>query len=283
MDPPDLLDSPRPLPSSPPTSNSQLAALLSDAFRDIDALRRDLAIAKKRAEKAERLIQTLTSDPSASPTTQDLQQKHAQTVKRLIDDYEERLGQAEMAREEADTRRRLAQESWDQIERYLSLVESRAKDARIAFTRISEGGSMTPLVLPLLPPHIGAGGGSLSTYPPSSSSQIMAPPTVPSRQHSRHQQSTRAFPALPPHPIPNPDHLSPNAGTRRPRTPSMDGLYNAAQPPPKRSRANTDEQRPREPRSSYSESVCLHLLIYVVDQILMLLFVLFLNYCEFFI
>ena len=165
----------------------------------------------------------------------------------------------------------MAQENWEQIERYLSLLESRAKDARIAFARTSEG-SVASLVLPPLPPHIGAGGGSLSTYPPSSSSQVMAPPTVPSRQHSRHQ-SSRAFPALPPHPIPNPDHLSPSAGTRRPRTPSMDGLYNSAQPPPKRSRANTDEQRPREPRSSYSESVCLHfLVIYVVDRLLILFF-----------
>ena len=266
MDPPDVLDSPLPLPSSPPTSNTQLAALLSDAFRDLDAVRRDLAIAKKRADKAERLIQTLTSDPSSSPPNQE---KNAQTVKRLIDDYEDRLAQAETAREEAEARRRAAQESWEQIERYLSLVESRAKDARIAFTRISEG-SLAPLVLPPLPPHIGTGGGSLSTYPPSSSSQVMAPPTVPSRQHSRHQQSSRAFPSLPPHPIPNTDHLSPNAGTRRPRTPSMDGLYNT-QPPPKRSRANTDEQRTREPRSSYSESVCLHILvIYIVDRLLML-------------
>ena len=274
MDPPEVLDSPHALPSSPPTSNTQLAALLSDAFRDLDTLRRDLAISKKRAEKAERLIQTLTSDPTGSPPNgnpQDQQQKHAQIVKRLVEDYEDRLAQAEIAREEAEARRRAAQENWEQIERYLSLLESRAKDARIAFARTSEG-SVASLVLPPLPPHIGAGGGSLSTYPPSSSSQVMAPPTVPSRQHSRHQ-SSRAFPALPPHPIPNPDHLSPSAGTRRPRTPSMDGLYNSAQPPPKRSRANTDEQRPREPRSSYSESVCLHfLVIYVVDRLLILFF-----------
>jgi hypothetical protein len=182
MDPPDVLDSPRPLPSSPPTSNTQLAALLSEAFREIDALKRDLAIAKKRAERAERLVQTLNSDPSSSPPNQD--QQHAQTLKRLIEDYEDRLAQAEMAREDAEARRRVAQESWEQTERYISLVESRAKDARIAFARVSEG-SLVPLVLPPLPPHIGAGGGSLSTYPPSSSSQVMAPPTVPSRQHSR--------------------------------------------------------------------------------------------------
>jgi hypothetical protein len=275
MDPPDVLDSPRPLPSSPPTSNTQLAALLSEAFREIDALKRDLAIAKKRAERAERLVQTLNSDPSSSPPNQD--QQHAQTLKRLIEDYEDRLAQAEMAREDAEARRRVAQESWEQTERYISLVESRAKDARIAFARVSEG-SLVPLVLPPLPPHIGAGGGSLSTYPPSSSSQVMAPPTVPSRQHSRHQQSSRTFPALPPHPIPNTDHLSPNAGTRRPRTPSMDGIYGTAQPPPKRSRANTDEHRSREPRSSYSESVCLHLLvIYVADRLLILFFIIYSN------
>ena len=285
MDPPEVLDSPRPLPSSPPTSNTQLAALLSDAFRDLDTLRRDLAISKKRADKAERLIQTLTSDPTGSPPNgnpQDQQQKHAQTVKRLIEDYEDRIAQAEIAREDAEARRRVAQDNWEQIERYLSLLESRAKDARIAFARASEG-SVASLVLPPLPPHIGAGGAS---YPPSSSSQVMAPPTVPSRQHSRHQ-SSRAFPALPPHPIPNPDHLSPSAGTRRPRTPSMDGLYNSAQPPPKRSRANTDEQRPREPRSSYSESVCLHfLVIYVVDRLLILFFSSYSSisqfYCEYF-
>lgn len=261
MDPPEVLDSPHIVPSSPPTSNTQLAALLSDTFREIDSVRRDLAIAKKRAEKAERLIQTLTSDSAGSPSThpngnpQDQQQKHAQTLKRLFEEYEDKLAQAEMAREESEARRRVTQESWEQVERYFALVDSRSKDARIAFTRFLEG-SVASLALPPLPPHIGTGGGSLSIYPPSS----MAPPNVPSRQHSRHQQSSRAFPALPPHPIPNPSpNLSPNTGTRRPRTPSMDGLYNATQPPPKRSRANTDEQRAREPRSSYSESVCFHL------------------------
>ena len=93
------------------------------------------------------------------------------------------------------------------------------------------------------------------TYPPSSSSQIMASPNAPSQQHSRRRHSA-AFPALLPHPIPNPNPtLSPSAGTRRPRTPSLDGLYNATQPPSKRSRANNDDQRAREPRPSYSESV----------------------------
>jgi uncharacterized small protein (DUF1192 family) len=64
----------------------------------------------------------------------------------LVDDYEDRLAQAEIAREKAEVRRRVAQESWEQVKRYLSLIESRAKYARIAFTRISEG-SPSPLVL----------------------------------------------------------------------------------------------------------------------------------------
>ena len=259
MDPPEPVESsPN---SSPPTSNAQLAALLSDAFRDADALRRELSITRKRVEKAERLIQNLTSDSTSSPPNGNPQeqqhqqaQRHAQTIKLLTEDYEDRLAQAELARDEADSRRRLIQDSWEQVERYLALVESRAKDARIAFARISEG-SVASLALPPLPTHIGTGAGSLSTYPPSSSSQMMAPPNVPSRQHSRHRHSA-AFPALPPHPIPNPNpNMSPSAGTRRPRTPSLDGLYNATQPPSKRSRTNTDDQRAREPRSSYSESV----------------------------
>jgi hypothetical protein len=83
----------------------------------------------------------------------------------------------------------------------------------------------------------------------------MAPPSVPLRLHassSRPPSSSRgppvAFP-LPPHPHPNP---IPTLGARRPRTPSLD--Y-AAQPPSKRSRAAIDDQRGREPRPSYSESV----------------------------
>ena len=261
MDPSEVQDT---TPSSPPTSNSQLAAILSDAFRDIDSLKRDLALARKRAEKAERLIQTLTSDSTASPSNGN-PQDHAQ-IKRLIDDYEDRLAQAESAREEAEARRRVAQEGWEQVERYLALVESRAKDARMAFTRISEG-SVAPLLLPPPLPHIGP---PPSTY---SSAQVMAPPNVPSRQNPRRHPA--AFPSLPPHPNPNANpNLSPSAGTRRPRTPSMDGLYSAAQPPSKRSRSNTDDQRAREPRPSYSESVCLHFLpIYLNDQLLTLFLV----------
>ena len=226
MDPPDLTNN----NDSSPT-NAQLAVFLSDAYRDIESLRRDLAISRKRAERAERQLIALGSDSTGSPSAhhngnpQDQQQK---TLK-LIEEYEDRISQAEMARDEAEARRRVVQESWEQLEAYLTLVESRAKDARMAFTRISDGSVAS---LPLLPaPPIS---GSLSIH---SSSQLMARPNIPTRQQSRSQ---RHFLALPSHPIQN---LSPSTGARRPRTLGLDGMYNAAQPPSKRSRANTDDQR----------------------------------------
>ena len=111
-------------------------------------------------------------------------------------------------------------------------------------------GSLAPLVLPPLLPHIGP---PPSTY---SSTQVMALPNIPSQRNPRRHLA--AFSFLPPHPIPNANpNLSLSTGTRRPRTPSMDGLYSAAQPPSKRLRSDTDDQRAREPRSSYSGSVCL--------------------------
>ena len=65
------------------------------------------------------------------------------------------------------------------------------------------------------------------TYPPSSSSQIMASPNAPSQQHSRRCHSA-AFPALLPIPFRTPTRICPpSAGTRRLRTPSLDELYNA--------------------------------------------------------
>jgi len=250
-------------------SNAQVAALLADAYRDIDSLRSEVKVQRKRAEKAERIVHVLHSDPTSSPgsaTTngtptldvQQLQQKHNETMSRLAEDYEEKLRLAESARDEAESRRRLVQESWDQLEHYLSNVELRAKDARNAFTRISSSSSSGPLSLPPLPSPTGL----LTLSPPSAtthhyggSSSSMAPPGSVPRHSSRHSSSRSgpvAFP-LPPHPNPNPSHPS---GSRRPRTPSMDP-YGATQPPTKRSRTNADDQRGREPRTSYSESVSL--------------------------
>lgn len=56
-------------------------------------------------------------------------------------------------------------------------------------------------------------------------------------------------------------------------------LYSTAQPLLKQSRANTNNQWPREPTLSYSDLVCLHfLLIYVMDKLLILFFI----FCSFY-
>lgn len=250
-------------------SNTQLAALLTDAYRDIDNLRSEVKAQRKRAEKAEKVVHILQIDPTSSPgstagttTTngasnqdiQQLQQKHNETVARLLEDYEERMRQAETAREDAENRRRVAQEGWDQLDRYLANLELRAKDARTAFARISSGSPAGTLSLPALPSPT-----SLRASSPSAGAHhyAMAPPGAVPRHSSRHSSSRSApglFP-LPPHPNPNPSGAY-SSSTRRPRTPSVDA-YAAGQPPTKRSRGNADDQRGREPRTSYSESVSL--------------------------
>jgi len=270
------------LPSPGSVSNTQLAALLAEAYRDNDSLRKELASTRKRAEKAERIIQVINSDPISSPSTaggsatnggsansspldvQQLQQRHAETVKRLIDEYDEQVRSAQMAREDAETRRRGLFDGWEQLERYLADLELRAKDARSALSRIASGGGpASALSLPGLPSPITL----LSASSPSSANPTqfplatMGPPgAVPSHRTSRPTSSrTAIFPVLPPHPNSNLPGTSHPPGTRRPRTPSLDA-YAANQPPTKRSRANADDQRGRESRTSYSESVRLLLL-----------------------
>ncbi|KAF9523220.1 hypothetical protein CPB83DRAFT_898959 [Crepidotus variabilis] len=279
--PPTLLQDPAsPTPQSATSSSpshTQLAGLLADAYRENESLRKELASARRRAEKSERIVQILNSDPTPSPATtsgasatngggggasvphdiQQLQQKHTDTVKRLIDECDEQVRSAQSARDEADTRRRMAQDGWDQLERFLSELELRAKDARSAFSRLSSG-STSPggFVLPGIPSPTALL--SASTPSPSSAQytgSAMGPPgAVPTRQSSRHASNrSGVFPVLPPHPNPNPTSTSHTTGTRRPRTPSVDA-YAAGQPPAKRSRGSTDDQRGREPRTSYSES-----------------------------
>lgn len=272
------------IPSPSSVSNTQLAALLAEAYRDNDNLRKELASTRKRAEKAERILQVINSDPIASPSTaggsatnggvansspldvQQLQQKHAETVKRLIDEYDEQVRSAQMARDDAETRRRGLFDGWEQLERYLAELELRAKDARSALSRVTSGGGPTSaLFLPGLPSPITLLSASASSPSSANPTQFplasMGPPgAVPSHRTSRPSSSrTAIFPVLPPHPNPNLPGTSHPPGTRRPRTPSLDA-YAANQPPTKRSRANADDQRGRESRTSYSESVRLLLL-----------------------
>lgn len=250
-------------PPPAPTSNQHLAALLADAYRDADALRTELAAARKRADKAER-IHHILHDAAASPTPNGTtpaastpehpqaggapspKQIPAEQLKRIVDEYEARLAAAERQRDELEARTRDLQEAWRQLDDFSTALELAAREARGAFarTRVDDPSAAgVPFVLPQLPSWVLTASSAAGVYAGG-----MPPP---SRGHVRSSSSrvpAVAFP-LPPHPIPNP----PTYSGRRRRTPSMDGMY--GQPPSKRSRASGDDPRGRDLGAAYSESV----------------------------
>ncbi|KAF7776515.1 hypothetical protein Agabi119p4_4908 [Agaricus bisporus var. burnettii] len=167
-------------------SHTQLATLLADSYKDIDTLRRELVLVRKRADKAERMLLNFqTIQQSAADVT--ASSGPSPDVARMLMELEDRASRAERARDEAEARRRAVHDNWLALERYLSSVDVRTHDARSHFGRMLSGDS-SPLSLPAPSPY--------------------APPV---------QSSSHAFPSLPPHPNPNPG--------RRPRTPSMDASF----------------------------------------------------------
>ena len=264
--------SPTPSPAVVATSNAQLANLLSESYREQETLRRDLAFERKRAERSDRILAILKvadTPPSNGAASIDLAEVPKNPdIRKVVEEYEKRIAEAESARDEAETRRRDALDAWRQLDDYLSTLEGSARDARTVFsrTRLGDEAHGGPFSLSIPPTPF---------FSPSSAhvsvSHSMAPPNnLPLRTHSSHSSSrrpsSRAPPMvglpLPPHPIPNPTSVSggglpSSTGARRPRTPSIDSLYAAAQPPSKRSRGSLEDQRGRELRSSYADTVSL--------------------------
>lgn len=257
-------------PRSPPTTvsiiapnglptDSELANLLSKTYREVESLKRDLSTTRKRAERAERLVHSLTEilPESASPGGSSNGPPNPNDAVRLILQHDDRAYRAEVARDEAEARRRVLTESWMELDRYLAVVEHRAVDARAGFHRIvSEGGGqliLTNIPLPGQPSH------PTGPFVPPSSHQHhpMMPPPSSIHQSSRHSlpqsrsssmnlRGHHAFPSLPLPPPPN--TVNPRV---RPRTGSMDAV---SAPAVKRSRGDSD-RRSREERAMFSESV----------------------------
>lgn len=251
-DSPSQRDPDPPPPSSPASlSSAQLAALLTDALKDAESLRRELAQAKKRADDIERRYHALSSlsDPK-SPLAD---------TSRIIHDFEQRAIEAEAARDDSDTRRRIILDSWHQLDRYLQTVEFRAADARANFAKILADSPGAPLVLTSLPlqaaipmPFSYPAPGSMP--PPQNHARTPYPAGRPS-PHGHRSSHSQSFPptmALPPHP-------PPSANGRRPREESTDrsGYVDtlAGQPPQKKLKGFGDDRRSRDERTTYSESV----------------------------
>ncbi|KAG6911783.1 hypothetical protein DXG01_000029 [Tephrocybe rancida] len=195
------MSSPDISPESPPnTTPAGLAKLLADAYADVDTLRRELAATKKRAEAAERLnsaLQVLRDHDKPQDAAVD-----------ILKQWEQRAHIAEQSRDDADAKRAVIEASWSQLTQYLAQLEAAALDARAGFARVVENGG--PIVALGQVPTLGGSRHRGRVYP---------------------QPGSQSFPSLPlpPHP--------PTTGSRRPRTPSIDGY---AHPPTKKARGDYD-------------------------------------------
>ncbi|KAF7416042.1 hypothetical protein PC9H_002786 [Pleurotus ostreatus] len=77
---------------------------------------------------------TAGSSPNVTPSAA---VHNPDAARALILEYEERVAEAEQARDEAEARRRMVVDNWQQLERYLQGLEFHASDARAGFARIS--------------------------------------------------------------------------------------------------------------------------------------------------
>ncbi|KAF7433861.1 hypothetical protein PC9H_005827 [Pleurotus ostreatus] len=220
-------------------THSQLASILADACKEAEHLRRELSSTRKRAEKAERLVAALSAvsgqgsnSPTASSSpnvTPSAAVHNPDAARALILEYEERVAKAEQARDEAEARRRMVVDNWQQLERYLQGLEFHASDARAGFARIvADGGG--PLVLADLNALPAA---SRSLF---SSSSTMGPPSTKGPHRNNSTGSTASTSNRTTHyplsSLPLPPHPAPGSRVRN-RDSSMD---EASQPPPKKPR-----------------------------------------------
>ncbi|TFK70494.1 hypothetical protein BDN72DRAFT_536172 [Pluteus cervinus] len=237
------LPSPNTLANS---SNAQLAAMLTESYREAEALRRELALYKKRLDKAERLVHAYQSaangnvsgDSTSPPGSNGTPQLSSAAV-RTITEYENRVHEAEVQRDEAEARKRMLIDNWHQLDKHLSVMELRAADARAGFSRIASGEDVT-LVLPGIPHP-----SQLHQQQPSMYHyNTMAPPPP------RHSGAITAYP-------PPKSGVVPTSRVR-PRAGSLDGSSYVGglpgQPPAKKYRGDRDDRSGRDERPSFAES-----------------------------
>ncbi|KAG0698950.1 hypothetical protein DFH29DRAFT_71141 [Suillus ampliporus] len=244
--------SPQPPMTSPPLpspngiinnhSNAQLANLLHQSYCDNDRITKELSNSKKRLEKAERLLSEFqAATVNGAPLSAE--------ARRVIEDAEARVAHADRQRDEAEARRRVVLESFEELSKYLAAIESRAADARAGFQRIlrDAGGH---LVLTPIPNQIQQE--PIHTPYSANPSITVEPPPRPYHRSHRYTSSLSST-ALPPGPLPPP----PSTRGVRPRSGSFDDpsyLIAPAQPPSKRPRNDRGEYDHRPPLSATSMS-----------------------------
>jgi ABC-type transporter Mla subunit MlaD len=122
-----------------------LAALLSAAYADIDALRHELRGALRRTDRAERALAALQPSPGGSPAS-------AEKRKRALADEQARADAAERERDDLRDRLRQVCDAWDDHARFAASCESRFADARAGFARtLHDVAGPSTTTLPPLP------------------------------------------------------------------------------------------------------------------------------------
>ncbi|KAJ7673601.1 hypothetical protein B0H17DRAFT_168789 [Mycena rosella] len=111
--------------STTSTTEAQLVVLLSESRREAESLRQELAAVRRKADADHRRLQSLL-ESSSNPKSPEIQ-VHA---------FQERIARAEAALDEAETRSRIVESNWVQVDRYLSAIQRQAADSRTAFSRI---------------------------------------------------------------------------------------------------------------------------------------------------
>ncbi|KAJ8584222.1 hypothetical protein M405DRAFT_827143 [Rhizopogon salebrosus TDB-379] len=221
-------------------SNAQLASLLHHSYCDNERLSKELNNTKKRLERAERLLSEFqAATVNGAPLSAE--------ARRVIEDADARVAHADRQRDEAEARKRVVFESYDELNKYLAAIESRAADARAGFQRIlrDAGGHLvlTPIPAQLQQEH--------SPFSANPSITVEPPPRSYHRAH-RYTSSLTST-TLPPGPLPPP----PSTRGVRPRSGSFDDpayLVAPTQPPSKRPRNDRADYDFRPPPSATSLS-----------------------------
>ena len=145
--PPDISINNAPVPSlshaTNPTADSpaQLASLLSDALHQVETLKRELSLQKRRAEKAERLLSNYqkispAADVSNPENPAGANQFDEKAAKHLILECEARVERAELERTDLEARIARIQAQWVEDERVLFEAESKLAEVRNTFSQI---------------------------------------------------------------------------------------------------------------------------------------------------
>jgi chromosome segregation ATPase len=142
-------------PSGAPTELAHLAEMLSAAYRDADALRKELAHTRRQLDKSERMLSALQAgSPSSASSSSDAAPIPERALK-LIYEAESRADQALRERDELSDKLHAIHTGWQDMERYMTTAEVRLADARQCFSRImSEGAGSFGVAPPPVPQQV---------------------------------------------------------------------------------------------------------------------------------